>query len=154
MKNLIIFISISLLVLGCTALTGEEVGRLKINALSPEKESNLVVKEATLELKKGDEIGIWSDIDVEYEDDVILRFRIAIERNGEKYGGLEIDPMDKSITIGEVKTSVFGKTNWSFVGKNSKIKIEEDGKYTFKGLLVSSENRSLNIIKAEIILKK
>lgn len=62
--------------------------------------------------------------------------------------------MDKSITIGELKTSIMGKTNWRFVGKNSKIKIEEDGKYTFKGLLVASDNPSLNIGKSEIILKK
>lgn len=152
MRKLIIFLSISILILGCNALTGEEVGRLEINELSPE--NNLVIKEATLDLKKGDEIGLWSDIDIEYEGNIVLRFRIGIDRNGEKYGGLEIDPMDKSITIGELKTSIMGKTNWRFVGKNSKIKIEEDGEYTFKGLLVASDNPSLNIGKAEIILKK
>ncbi|WP_346880829.1 hypothetical protein [uncultured Algibacter sp.] len=154
MKKSVIFLSVVLLFLGCSALMGEEVGRLKINALSIEKNKNLIVKETSLHLKKDDEIAIWSDIDVEYEGDIDLIFRIGIDRNGEEYGGLEINPMDKSITIGEFKTSINNKTNWSFVGKNSKIKIEEDGEYTFKGLLVSSDNPSLKITKAEIVLKK
>jgi len=47
-----------------------------------------------------------------------------------------------------------GKTNWSFSGKNSEIKIEEDGYYTFKGILVASENETLKVTKAEIVLKK
>lgn len=48
MRKLIIFLSVSILIFGCTALTGEEVGRLEINELSPE--NNLVIKEATLDL--------------------------------------------------------------------------------------------------------
>ena len=155
MKNLISILTLSIcliLLTGCDALTGEEIAQLSINEVSTT--TNLISKEASLDLKKGDEIGLWSDIDIEYEGNIVLRFRIGIDRNGEKYGGLEIDPMDKSITIGELKTSIMGKTNWRFVGKNSKIKIEEDGEYTFKGLLVASDNPSLNIEKAEIILKK
>jgi hypothetical protein len=46
------------------------------------------------------------------------------------------------------------KTSWSFSGKNSQMKIEEDGKYTFKGILVASENPSLKVTKAEIVFKK
>ncbi len=152
MRKLITLLIISLLSLGCTTLIGEEVGRLKINELSPE--NSLVIKEATLDFKKGDEIGIWSDIDIEYEDDIVLRFRIGVSKDGEQHGRFEIDPTEKSITTGELKTSIMGKTNWRFMGKNTKIEIEEDGEYTFKGLLVASDNPSLKITKAEIVLKK
>jgi hypothetical protein len=147
-----VFLGILLLFLGCTAMVGEEIGRLKINELSPENQ--LVIKEVALDLKKGDEIGIWSDIDIEYEDDIILRFRIGVDKDGEEHGRFEIDPTEKSITTGELKRTIMRKTNWKFMGKNSKIKIEEDGKYTFKGLLVASDNPSLKITKAEIVLKK
>lgn len=147
------FLCISfLLLLNCSDLTGEEIGRLKINELSPE--NHLVIKEVTLDLKKGDKIGVWSDIDIEYEGDIALRFRIGASKDGEPHGRFEIDPTETSITIREIKSSILGKTNWSFVGKNSEIEIEENGKYTFKGLLVASDNPSLKITKAEVVFKK
>ena len=152
MRKLFPLFIIILISFSCSTLTGEEVGRLKINELSPE--NHLVIKEATLDLKKGDEIGIWSDIDIEYENDIALRFRIGVNKDGQQHGRFEIDPFEKNITIGELKTSVLGKTDWRFMGKNTKIKIDEDGEYTFKGLLVASDNPSLKITKAEIVLKK
>jgi hypothetical protein len=138
---------------GCSALTGEEVGRLPINQVSTDND-NLIVKEISLDLKKDEEIAIWSDIDIEYEGNVALRFKMDILKNGANFGGLVIDPTDKNITIGEVRISLMDKTDWSFSGKNSEIKIEEDGNYTFKGILVASENPTLKVNKAEIVLKK
>jgi len=152
MKRVLKLLAISLVLTGCDALTGKEVGRLQINQLSTE--GNLVIKETTLDLKKDDEIGIWSDMDIEYEGDVALRFRVEIWKDGKKLGGFEVDPTEKKITIGEVKTTVMGKTDWSFSGKSSDYKIEEDGKYTFKGILVASENSSLKVNKAEVVFKK
>lgn len=147
-------LSVSLTLLtGCDALTGKEVARLSINQVSTD-DDNLIIKETSLDLKKGDEIAIWSDMDIKYEGDIAIRFKMEILKNGENFGGLEIDPTDKNITIGEVKTSLMGKTDWSFSGKNSEIKIEEDGNYTFKGILVSSDNSTLEVMKAEIVLKK
>ena len=138
---------------GCDALTGEEVGRLPINQVSTNDDEQ-IIKEISLDLKKGEEIAIWSDMDIEYEGDVALRFRMEIFRDGAKIGILEIDPTDKNISIGELKTSLMNKTKWSFSGKNTKIKIEDDGNYTFKGILTASENPSLIVNKAEIVLKK
>jgi hypothetical protein len=152
MKRLLKLLTLSLILTGCDALTGKEVGRLQINQLSTE--GNLVVKETTLDLKKDDEIGIWSDMDIEYEGDVALRFRVEIWKDGKNMGGFEVDPTEKKITIGEVKTTVMDKTDWSFSGKNSVYKIEEEGKYTFKGILVASENSSLKVTKAEVVFKK
>jgi len=152
MKILLKFLAMSLVLAGCDALIGKEVGRLEINQLSTE--GNLVIKETTLDLKKDDEIGIWSDMDIEYEGDVALRFRVEMWKDGKKLGGFEVDPTEKKITIGEVKTTVMGKTDWSFSGKNSDYKIEEDGKYTFKGILVATENSSLQVNKAAVVFKK
>ena len=156
MKNslsILAIASFAVLLSGCDAITGKEVGRLPINEISTD-DNNLILKETSIDLKKDDEIAIWSDMDIEYEGDVALRFRIEVLKNGEKLGGLEIDPTNKNITIGEIKTSIMGKTDWSFQGKNSEIKIEDDGNYTFKAILVASENPSLVINKAEVVLKK
>lgn len=152
MKKLVKLLALSLVLTACDALIGKEVGRLEINQLS--SEGNLVVKETTLDLRKDDELAIWSDMDIEYEGDVALRFRVEIWKNGEKMGGFEVDPTDKKITMGELKTTVMDKTNWSFTGKNSELTIEEDAQYTFKGILVASENPSLKVTRAEMVFKK
>jgi len=51
-----------------------------------------VIKEATLDLQKDDEIGIWSEMEIEYEGDVALRFRMEIWRDGKNLGQMELDP--------------------------------------------------------------
>lgn len=149
----LVFTISTLLLIGCSALTGEEIARLDINEVSIDN-NNLVIKEASLQLKKEEEISFWSDIDISYDGAVALRFKIEVLRDGINLGVLDIDPTDKNITLGEVKTSLQGKTNWSFTGKNTEYKIEEDGEYTFKGILVASNNPTLKIKKAEVILKK
>jgi hypothetical protein len=152
MKQLLKSLAILVALTACDALLGKEVGRLQINQLSTE--GNLIFKETTLDLRKDDEIGIWSEMDIEYEGNVELRFRVEIQRNGKAIGSFEIDPTDKSITLGEVRTTVNNETSWSFSGKNSEYKIEDDGKYTFKAILVASENSTLKVTKAEIVFKK
>ena len=148
----IILISVAFLT-GCDALSGKEIARIPVNQISV-NDSNLIIKETSIALKKGDKIGIWSDMDLEYEGDVYLRFKLEIWKNGEKLGKLEIDPLEKNVTIGEVKTTLMDKTNWSFTGKNSEITIEEDATYTFKAILVGVANPTLKVKKAEIVLKK
>ena len=152
MKKLFNLLMLSLILAGCDAITGKEVGRLPINQVSTEE--NLVSKEVTLDLKKGDEVAVWSDMDIEYEGEVDLRFRIELWENGEKQLSAEVDPTQKNITMGEIRTTINDKTEWSFFGKNTEIKIEDDGKYTIKAALVASENPTLKVTKAEMVLKK
>ena len=54
----------------------------------------------------------------------------------------------------EVKKVLGNKTSWSFSGKMKHITIKEDGDYIFKAILRSSDNPTLNINKAELVLKK
>ncbi|HEY0656421.1 MAG TPA: hypothetical protein VGD65_24980 [Chryseosolibacter sp.] len=152
MKKIFPFLGLSVVLLSCDALTGEEIARLSINQVSTE--GNLVVKEATLDLKKDDEIAVWSDMDLEYEGDVQLRFRLQVWKDGKQTGAFEIDPTEKRITLGEFKTTLMNKTEWTFSGKNSDIKIDEDGNYTLKAILVASDNSTLKVNKAEVFFKK
>lgn len=137
---------------GCKSLIGTEVARLPINQVSLSEES-LILKEASLDLKKDEEIVFWSEMDFEYEGNVQLLFKVAIFKDGMDYGGLDIDPTKMNVTLKELKKSIMGKTEWSYTGKNTKITIKEDGNYTFKGILIASENPSLVINKAELVLK-
>lgn len=153
MKNYYKFAVLCILVLlSSCSLTGDEVGRLEINKVS--SKDNLVIKETKITLKKGDKINFWSDMNVTYEGDVALRFRIEILKDNLPYGALEIDPFEKKISIGEIKTDMNGKVKWSFTGKNASLNIDEDGNYTFRGFLMANENSTLEINKAEIAIKE
>jgi hypothetical protein len=149
---LVYLIIIATFLNACNTITGEEIARIPVNAVSTN--NNIILKEVTLDLKKGDEIIFWSDMDLEYEGDVDLRFRIQFMKDGKEFGGLEIDPLKKNLTIGETKLTLQNKTTWRFTGRNTKVQIEDDAKYTFKALLASSDNPTLKINKAEIIIKK
>ncbi|MEO1053488.1 MAG: hypothetical protein AAFX87_22830 [Bacteroidota bacterium] len=151
-RNLLLLLVLLSVLTACSALMGEEIARLPINGVS--SPDSLIMKETSLNLKKGDEIAFWSEMDMAYEGDVGLRFRVEVLKDGEAHGGLEIDPTEKNITAGEVKTSLMGKTNWRFTGRNTSVDIDEDGNYTFKAILVASENPSLVIEKAELVIKK
>lgn len=137
----------------CSAILGEEVARLPINEVSVD-DVNVTTEEVTLDLNKDEEISFWSEMDVEYEGDFDLRFRVDILINGDFVDQLEIDPMDKNITLTELRSTVMNKTAWSFTGKNAEMLIEEDGNYTFRGILAASENTTLIINKAELIIRK
>lgn len=140
------------IVTGCEALTGKEIARIPVNELSID--TNFVMKETSVDLKKGDKISFWSDMDVEYEGDLQLRFQIEIWTNGHILEVLEIDPFQKNITLNETQISLGDKTTWAFSGKNSEKIIENDGNYIFKAILISNGNPTLKLNKAEIIIKK
>ena len=153
LRKLITIVVIPLILIGCSALTGQEIARLEINKVSTGG-NNIFDDEAVLELKKGDEIMFWSDMDIAYDGNVELRFNVKIFKDGVKLKQMEIDPTKKNITIGEKKTELMGKTNWSFSGKNSELKIDEEGSYTIKAILIATENTSLKVSKAELVIKK
>ena len=138
---------------GCNALTAKEIGRLPINEVSID-DDHLIVKETELLLKKGDQLSIWSDMNIAYQGEVSLLFKLEILKDGEQMGGMEIDPTDKKITIGEFKKQVMDQTDWSFTGRNSGFIVDDDGTYTFRGILVASDNPSLKVSKAEVVFKK
>lgn len=152
MRKIIAFLILPALLIGCSALTGEEIGRLKINEISTEDKS--VVKETTIALEKGDYIAIWSDMDLEYKGSLDLRFIIEIFKDDELIEELEIDPFDKNVTMNERKISLNKKTEWRFLGKNKKLSIKDDGEYKFRAYLVTLGNPDVEIKKAEIVLKK
>lgn len=152
MKKIILLVIITSLIIRCSNLTGTEIARLKINNISTE--GKVFPDETTLSLKKDDEIAFWSDMDYEYKEDVKLRFKVKIFIGETKISEIEIDPTNKNITVGEVKTTLIGKTKWRFTGKNYKLTIKKDESYTFKSILIATQNPELKITKAELVLKK
>ena len=151
-KNLIWALVLGVPLQGCEALFGKEVSRLSVNAVSTAGHD--VIKEASLKLQKDDAIAVWSEMDMAYEGDAPLRFQVLILKNGAAFKQLEINPTEKNITVGELKTSIDGRINWRFSGKNGEVTVPEDATYTFKARLIAANNPTLQVNKAELVLKK
>jgi len=152
MKKSMTISILTLFLISCSALTGEEIARLQINRVSAN--NNITAKEVMLDLNKGDEIAFWSDMDMEYDGVLQIRFKVKIFNGRTKVFEFDIDPTNKNITLGELKSTIMDKTKWSFSGKNHVLTIEEDASYRVSSILVASENPSLKITKAELVIKK
>jgi hypothetical protein len=137
---------------GCDALMGKEVARLPINAVSTA--GHEAVKEATLQLQKDEKIALWSDMDLAYDGDAPVRFQVQVMKDGALFKELQLDPTEKNLTIGEVKTDINVSVKWSFSGKNAELVVPAAGSYTFKAMLVAAANPTLRVSKAELVLKK
>lgn len=148
----IIAISVVVSLTGCDAITGKEVARMAVDSLSTP--DHLVMGQATLPLKQGEEIAFWSHMDLGYDGDAALRFRVRVLRGDSDLTLLEIDPLRSNITTGETKSTIGDHTQWSFTGKNHVWTVPEDATYTFKAILTAEENSSLRINKAELLLKQ
>ncbi|TGE28734.1 hypothetical protein [Hymenobacter metallicola] len=152
LRNLLVTLLLAGALSACGSLFGKEIARLPVNAIStPGRE---VEEEATLQLQKDDEVALWSEMDMAYEGETPLRFQVQVLQNGTPYQQFELDPTAKNVTVGEVRTSIQGKTTWRFTGKNGALTIPAPGQYTFKARLVAAANPTLRIKKAELVLKK
>lgn len=145
--------AVLLFISACGSGSGEELARLKINKVS--KEDHIRQEDVTLDLKKGDELEFWTEMDMSYEGDVVLLFRILIFKDGVDHGSLDLDPRNKSTTLNETKTVENGVTHWKFTAKNHTTPIYQDNNYTYQVLLASGGNDSTLVIrKADLVLKR
>ncbi len=151
-KKIFVFSILPLLLFSCNFFTGDEVGRLKINQLSTE--DNLIISETSIDFEKGDQVKIWTDMDLEYDGNIELRHFLEIYLEDEKIKEIEIDPFDKNVTIKESKMSINGNTKWSFSGKSQEITFDKNGKYTFKAFLMAGINDDIIIKQADLVFKQ
>jgi hypothetical protein len=151
MTKLKLLLPLFFLNVGCDTFTGEEVARLPINKTSNKE---LIVKEATLDLKEGEGVSFWTEMDMEYENDLGMVYTVEIWKDSVKQGGFQLDALKTNPTLFETRTTVGNKTSWSFTGKMDHLEIDSDGKYTFKAVINSSDNPTLNLKKAELVIKK
>lgn len=137
---------------GCDAISAEEVARFSFEKVATQDDLN--IQTAELELKAGDKIHLWTEMSMEYEGDLGLEYQMLVIKESDTLAFYKLDPEEKDITMGEVKTSFGNDTKWRFSGRMKQFTIESDGLYTFSSLLVSNENPSLKLKKADLVLKK
>jgi hypothetical protein len=140
------------LLTACDALIGKEIARLPLNALSTPGQE--VAKEASVQLPKGAEVALWSDMDLSYEGEVGLQMQVQVLQDGRPFRQLAFDPREKNLSIKEARTSVNDKVSWSFSGKNATLLVPAAGRYTFRARLVAEPGAAPQIRKAELVLRR
>ncbi|WP_074407792.1 hypothetical protein [Aquimarina megaterium] len=151
MRKLLLGLSITLILIGCDALIGEEIGRISFKQTSNIEQ---IIREITLDLKEGEKISFWTETDIEYENELTLIYTVELWIDSKEQGGFKMNALETNPTMMEIKKSFGNETSWSYTGKMNHLTIKEDGNYTFKAVLHSSENNNLKINKAELVLKK
>jgi len=151
LKHLCI-ISLTIIAVACAALSSKEIGRLSFTR--PLDDVKPEWKKMELNLKQGDILRFWADMDLEYTGSVDLIYSIRLVKGTDTLVIPDLNPFEKKITVGEVKTTVMGKTKWSFSGQMHTIDIKESGKYTLMATFSSGLNNSLKLKKADLVLKK
>lgn len=150
--NLILIIAIAITIAACAALSSKEIGRLSFTRPLDDVKSEW--KKIDLKLKQGEILRFWADMDLEYDGSVDMAYSIKLLKGADTLLVTDLNPFEKKITMGEVKTTVMGKTKWSFSGQMHTIDIKEDGNYTVLAAFSSSLNNSLKLRKADLVFKK
>ncbi len=154
MKTLkhIFIISLTIIAAACAALSAKEIGRLSFTR--PMDDVRPEWKKMELSLKQGEILRFWADMDLEYDGSVDMIYSIRLVKGNDTLVVPDLNPFEKKITVGEVKTTVMGKTKWRFSGQMHTIDIKEGGTYTLLAAFSSSLNNSLKLNKADLVLKK
>ena len=152
MKKTLNLLFLILVLSACGSDEDRTLATLEITEASVDE---LHVAEATLDLKKGDVIEFWNEMDVESAqgDSLNLIYTLVQFIDGEKIGGTKLDALSTNPTYNEVKTQVNDQLKLSFYGKMTFMKIEQDGKYRFQVVLNTSDE-DVKINKADFIIAK
>lgn len=150
MKKIFIILA-GMIVTGCDAIMGEEVARFPMEL---SEDDALSVEELQLALKKGDNLAFWTEMDVEFENELELVYVVGVWKDSVKQGEYKLDALKTNPRMMEVKTTFGNKTSWSYTGKMDNLEVPDDGIYHFKMVLMSSGNPTLSLKKAELVLKK
>lgn len=138
--------------LACAALKAKEIARISIEQLSTSDQK--LWKQTSVDLKKGDILRFWTEMDMEFEDDLKLEYQVQYIKNSDTLGYITLNPFERKVSVGESKASLMNKTTWSFGGQMDILEITENAKYTFRVILVSNGNETLKLNKADFVLKK
>jgi hypothetical protein len=142
----------SVLFIACAALSSKEVARIAINKVN--NTENQEWKSTSIDLKKGDKLYFWTDLDLEYEGELELNYNVRVIKNSDTLRVVKLNPLNCKLKMFEKTVSLMGKTSQSYEGNMDAFEITDAGKYTFDVILVSNPNETLKLNKADLVLKK
>ena len=137
------FILISFLLISCE----EEIGRLDLT------HKNL--GELSFELEKHQEVKIWTNMDIEYQEKPLFVYDFEFYKGKEFLLKGGTDPLVTTNNKNETLITKNGITHWKFYGKlDGNFIPKADGNYTFKVAFIKNNSPDLKINKAELVFVK
>jgi hypothetical protein len=113
------------------------------------------IKSVSIPLKKGEFVGVWTDLKVKYMGELGMEYRIIVIRdNKDTVDHFTCDPFNVSVTLNSVKTNMNGKHSDRYEGKMGKFEAKTDGSYTFQAALWLSDNPTAELTRADLVFKK
>lgn len=132
-------------------------GMTEISRFSPHNltsaQGEFYIAEDTLNLDANQSLEIWSDMDYSYSGNQNLLFRVVIFVDGEYLREFYINPSSTEKREHESHQQEGDRISESYYGFNGPIEIQKAGTYNFKVLLMGQKDPSLEIRKADLILK-
>lgn len=153
LTQITLFLAAILLFSACSDLTAKEIARIPINPYDP---SGMNYRSSNVSLKKGDNIAVWTNLDMQYKGALTLEMTLEMYKpDGELYQAFVFNPFVQKMTTNEVKKTSGNETQWKFSAKNEEFTVKDSGRYKFVAVLKTSLNTSLRMIsKPEIVLKR
>lgn len=137
-------LALTALVVGC----GKEVGRIPLSGEATSK--------ATMTLAAG-EVDFWTDLDLEFEGDAGLEYRVVLVQDDAPVTTTICDPLGRlSVKKRWLETDIGGSHARRGEGKMAcSVKLAKGGPTTVEATLVASRRpSSLKIAKADLVAKQ
>jgi len=140
---------------------GEEFARMSFDkAVGSSTEITQVAfdngfKSQTFELEAGDQITLYTDIDIEYEGSILLDFlTVMVSEDNDTVHVSQTIPNDSELATRHTSKTFGSKKSESFKTKIGRFKIPENNTYFLKSIFRSSINKSLTLSKADVVVMK
>ncbi|WP_421752812.1 hypothetical protein [Croceimicrobium sp.] len=134
-----------------------EKGMTELSRFSPHNltspQGEFFIAEDSLRLEANQTLELWSDMDYSYSGDQNLLFRVVIFVDGEYLREFYINPSSTENRERESRSQDGDRISESYYGLNGPIEIQKAGDYNFKVLLMGQKDPSLEIRKADLVLK-
>ena len=154
-KNIIsiLFIATSLICFSCGIKT-EELETIVFEKVSSEDEV-YAYESKELYLKKNEQISLWSKLDIKYENNPNLKYKVQIF--SEKEGSIalfELNPLETDQSIMCYEQTIDNINEYNCTGRIDKFYMEDSGNYIFKAAFFSDSDKLINLKEASLLIKK
>lgn len=147
-------IIVSVLMYSCAGMFGEEFARIPIDEISSEGQLN--VESKTIDLNAGDELSLWTDLDIEYSGSLELEYQLIVVIDGEDTLDLiRFDAFENDVSFNKRTVTFNNKTTYSVMGRLGPFQAEKDGSYEFNVAVFSNQNPDeFTFNKGDLVFRK
>ncbi|MFT4979285.1 MAG: 3-phosphoglycerate kinase [Myxococcota bacterium] len=142
----------ALMLLGCSGLvstfTAAELGR--VNFIGP---ATGATTSATV---AAGPVALWTDIDLEWEGDLALRYDVRIAQDGAELAVMSCDPLDVNVTMNSMTTDLGSRHTRRYQGlMHCTATIPTDGPIDVTAALsVTNATSAYSISRADLVIKQ